>query len=359
MVTEDEIVAALGCVREAGGDVGDVRAHARMLLACGHTICAWEDGQPVSFAIYQDDAAETLINLVWTSPTRRSRGYATSLLQQLIHKRPRPVSMKVHRRNISARRLCKKLGLSLEAESGEFECWAIGRRIAIMQPYCFPYIGYLQLIGASDIFVFYDDVNFIKRGRINRNSILVNRQAHTFSIPVSDASQNRLILETRPSNVASWRDAFLRTLEMAYKRAPFFAETSSLVAATLDSQPESIADLAITWLEKLDTYTRGNGRFLRSSRFAPESKGMEKSERLIYITRKLSGSRYINMPGGKKLYDKKRFLQDRICLDFLVPKVETYCQFGGSFIPALSSIDVLMFNSPEQVRRLIAGYGVE
>jgi len=66
-------------------------------------------------------------------------------------------------------------------------------RIAIMQPYVFPFIGYFQLISAVDKFVLYDDVNYINRGWINRNNLLVNGVPYLFSIPLKHASQNRLI----------------------------------------------------------------------------------------------------------------------------------------------------------------------
>ena len=58
-------------------------------------------------------------------------------------------------------------------------------KTAIMQPYIFPYIGYYQLIDAVDQFIIFDDVNFIKRGWINRNNILLNKNKHLFSIPLS------------------------------------------------------------------------------------------------------------------------------------------------------------------------------
>ena len=46
-------------------------------------------------------------------------------------------------------------------------------RIAVMQPYFLPYIGYWQLLRAVDTFVVLDDVNYINRGWINRNRIAV------------------------------------------------------------------------------------------------------------------------------------------------------------------------------------------
>ena len=68
-------------------------------------------------------------------------------------------------------------------------------KIAIMQPYIFPYIGYFQLINAVDTFVFYDDVKFIKRGWINRNKILVNGEESLITFPCIKVSQNKEIRE--------------------------------------------------------------------------------------------------------------------------------------------------------------------
>ena len=66
-------------------------------------------------------------------------------------------------------------------------------KLGIMQPYFMPYLGYWQLINAVDKYVLLDDVNFIMRGYINRNNILINGASHLFSIPLVKPSQNKLI----------------------------------------------------------------------------------------------------------------------------------------------------------------------
>ena len=79
------------------------------------------------------------------------------------------------------------------------------KKIAIMQPYFFPYIGYFQLINAVDIFVFYDDVNFIKKGWVNRNNVLVNGQAKLITVPLEGASQNLLINQINLTITNKWK----------------------------------------------------------------------------------------------------------------------------------------------------------
>ena len=85
-------------------------------------------------------------------------------------------------------------------------------KLAVMQPYLFPYIGYFQLIYAVDKFVLYDDVNYINKGWINRNNILVNGKGNLFTIPLKDASQNKLINEIYVSDEPKWKINFLQVI---------------------------------------------------------------------------------------------------------------------------------------------------
>ena len=91
-------------------------------------------------------------------------------------------------------------------------------KTVIMQPYLFPYLGYWQMISSADVFVLFDDVNFIKRGWINRNNILLNGQAHLFTLPLVEASQNKLIKDINVTPEDKEKQKILKTIEMAYKK---------------------------------------------------------------------------------------------------------------------------------------------
>jgi hypothetical protein len=110
-------------------------------------------------------------------------------------------------------------------------------KLAVMQPYFLPYIGYWQLIAAVDRFVVLDDVAFIHRGWIHRNRILVNGTPHLFTLPVSGASQNRLICEMERTDADVWHLNFRKTLRQSYGRAAHFDETMNL-QETLLANPE-------------------------------------------------------------------------------------------------------------------------
>ena len=94
--------------------------------------------------------------------------------------------------------------------------------IAIMQPYFLPYIGYFQLLNAVDTFVLYDDVSFINRGWVNRNNLLLGGKPYLFTIPLANASQNRLIHEVQISQDTAWGKKTLKTFQQAYQKAPEF-----------------------------------------------------------------------------------------------------------------------------------------
>ena len=96
-------------------------------------------------------------------------------------------------------------------------------KLAIMQPYFFPYIGYFQLINAVDKFVFYDDVNFIKGGWINRNRILVNGEIKFFTVPITGVSSFKKTKETRikRDQFFQWKKKCLKLLSRIMVKRSF------------------------------------------------------------------------------------------------------------------------------------------
>jgi hypothetical protein len=108
-------------------------------------------------------------------------------------------------------------------------------RLAVMQPYIFPYLGYYQLVKAVDTFVFFDDVNFINKGWINRNNILLQNESFRFTVPLNKASQNRLINEIEISDYSKWRKDFLKLILSNYKKAPCFDFTYNWLEVFLSS----------------------------------------------------------------------------------------------------------------------------
>lgn len=231
-------------------------------------------------------------------------------------------------------------------------------KIAIMQPYVFPYIGYFQLIQSVDKFVFYDDVNYIKKGWVNRNRIMVNNEANLFTIPVLKASQNKLINETKLGIDKKWLNQFYSTLEHSYKKAPYYKETIKLIQDVLNQSHANISDLATTSVTTITNHLGLLTVFEKSSITYPQTKGMEKANRLIEICHLNNANTYINPSGGKELYDKAYFKAKNIDLFFIENQLSTYQQFSSTFIPGLSIIDIMMFNSKNKILDSLFSYKI-
>lgn len=224
-----------------------------------------------------------------------------------------------------------------------------------MQPYIFPYIGYFQLIRAVDKFVFFDDVNYIKKGWVNRNQILVNKKSHLFTVPLKAASQNILINKVKLApEYLKWRDKFLTTVKQSYKKAPFFAEIFDLIVTSLNHK-DNIRDLCFQSTKLLLNYLGLNTNIECSSSKYRNAHLIGK-ERILDICKKEKCSTYINSIRGVELYDFQDFKNKGLVLKFIKTKPLNYKQFENVFVPNLSIIDVLMFNGKKNTLEIIDNY---
>ena len=230
-------------------------------------------------------------------------------------------------------------------------------RIAVMQPYIFPYLGYFQLLNAVDRFVFFDDVNFIKKGWIHRNQLLVSGQKHRFSVPLQRASQNRPINETylHPAGYEQWRNTFLKTVHQNYRQAPCFPATYALLSQVLGRTHETIAELAIDSIESVARYAGLKTDFARSSSLSYD-RSQKGQGKIMAICQQQKATAYVNPIGGTELYDATTFASHNVALYFIKSAEVSYPQQGSDFVPHLSMIDVLMFNDVSQINQLLAQY---
>jgi len=226
------------------------------------------------------------------------------------------------------------------------------KKIAIMQPYFFPYLGYFSLIKSVDQHVIYDDVQFIKGGWINRNYVLINRQKNLFSIRLRKAGANRLI------NQIEIIDDFLKfqkMLRMAYGKAPYKKPVLDLVARICAYPNKNLAAFVGNSLREIVEYLNIRNSLVFSS-LIKKGNAQKAQDKVIAICRELQGTIYINSIGGQSLYDGPNFSRHGIELKFIKVRPVTYMQFGKAFVPNLSIIDALMFNSVENVRAMLDAF---
>jgi WbqC-like protein family len=224
-----------------------------------------------------------------------------------------------------------------------------GRRVAVMQPYLFPYLGTFQLARHVDRYVFFDDVAFIKKGYIHRNAVLLDGQAHAFTAPVRQASQNRSIAEH--DYLGDWQP-LLALLQRAYAKAPQFDAVFALVQRVLLQGPVNVARMNAHAMAAVFGYLNlpFDHGFASAHALPPD---LRASARVRAVCRAEGATTYINPAGGRALYDAADFERDGLLLRFCSMRPLQYVQRASAFVPNLSMLDVLMQCPPAQVVELL------
>lgn len=225
-------------------------------------------------------------------------------------------------------------------------------KLAVMQPYLFPYIGYFQLVYASDLFLIYDDVAYIKQGYINRNNILSPNGTTRFTVPVLGGSPNKLISDLEFSKDVA---KILKTIEQSYLKTPYFEDVFPIVKQAFEYDDRSIASVCKKSYEEIFSYLGVEKQFKKTSEIDYD-RSESARDRLISLCHQFRADCYINAPGGRKLYSKPDFAQKGIDLRFVDSLPVEYPQGGSDFVPNLSVIDMLMNCSPEMVLNIMKNY---
>lgn len=228
-------------------------------------------------------------------------------------------------------------------------------KVVIMQPYLFPYLGYWQMIALSDIFVLFDDVNYIKRGWINRNNILLNNQPHLFTLPLLSASQNKKINEIYITNNNKEKLKLLKMFECAYKKAPFFNDVYPMLHQIIMHNQECLSHFLMHQFQVIFNYLGITSRLVFSSEIN-KNNSLKAQAKILDICKTLNATQYINAIGGQMLYNKEEFNRHGIILSFIKMRNISYRQFDSSFVPYLSMIDILMFNNKSSTKKLLTEF---
>lgn len=225
-------------------------------------------------------------------------------------------------------------------------------KLAIMQPYFMPYIGYFQTMAAVDTYVVYDDVQYIKGGWVSRNNIIIGGEKKMFTIILKGASPNKLFNEVE---IGDDFKKFERLLQSAYAKAPYFSEIMPLLHTIFTYDEKSLGKFLLHSYQVLLDYWEIRTKLVLSSELEKDGT-LRGQEKVLNICKNLHATEYYNAIGGQELYDKKVFAEHGVKLGFVQTQVESYPQFAPEFIPNLSIIDVLMHNGKAGTKQLLNAY---
>ena len=235
-------------------------------------------------------------------------------------------------------------------------------KVAIMQPYTFPYIGYFQLINYVDKWVIFDDTQYISKGWINRNRMLhpdVKKEWQYFTVPVKKHSRESRINNIEINDNLEWRDELLRKLTSYKKKAPFYAETVEFIGDCINFKCSSLSEWVVYTLKSTCNYLEVPFEY---SIFSKENINTKKithaGQWALEISSVMDAEEYVNPPGGYSIFDENEFLAKNIKLRFLKPNLKPYVQRRGYFVPGLSIIDVMMWNDKDRIHQMLTDYEI-
>lgn len=234
----------------------------------------------------------------------------------------------------------------------------MSKTIAMMQPYLFPYLGYFQLIAASDLFVLGDDLQYVKGSWVNRNRVLVNGEPKFITFPLKKDFHTLNINQRYLSDdIQDELSRMIRMISLSYSRAPFFSEVLPWLEQVMRYPQTNLARYAENAIRETCAYLHITTPVLRSSdlHLPPP---VDHQDRVIQTMKVLGGNSYINPIGGRSLYSPDYFMSRGIQLSFHRIDAIEYKQLKSPFVANLSIIDLLMFNGVDQIRTMLRKFSL-
>ena len=225
--------------------------------------------------------------------------------------------------------------------------------LASNQPYFLPYIGYWQLINAADVFEICDDFNYIKGGWVNRNRILINGQAGFYNIEINHATSNKKINELYLADFSVEKK--LKQIQNSYSRSPYFESCMELMNRIFSCPDRNLADFLTFSIREICAYLGISTKIIRSSEYVHD-RSLKKQYGIFDSCKLLGMDTYYNAIGGMELYSFEEFHENGLQLAFLKTGNVCYRQFGHNFVPNLSILDVMMFNSVPVIQEMLEQY---
>jgi hypothetical protein len=225
-------------------------------------------------------------------------------------------------------------------------------KLAIMQPYFLPYIGYFQLIAGVDLFIVYDNIKYTKKGWINRNRMLQNGKDVMFSLPLKTDSDYLDVCQRELSTDFN-RNGLLNQFKGAYRRAPYFEQTFPLIEEIVHHGNANLFQFLQHSIVKTCKHLGITTKIKNSSEIAVDH-ALKNQDKVLALCEAVAATTYVNAIGGMELYSKDTFRDKGIDLKFIQSNPFEYPQLGDAFVPWLSITDVMMFNPLETIQDCIS-----
>ncbi len=216
-----------------------------------------------------------------------------------------------------------------------------------MQPTYLPWLGYFDMIDQVDTFVFFDDVQLVKRSWGVRNRIKTANGELMLTVPIrkTKSREETLYSNAKINYEENWIPKHLNSIKRAYSKSTYFHEVFTVLENLISAEYNSMAELNISIIKNIAIKLGITTNFLRSS----ELEGIKgnKDERLVSVCKKINADYYLSARGSAEYIERNNpggaFSINGIELYYHNYEHPQYNQLFGDFIPFMSVID-LLFN---------------
>lgn len=225
----------------------------------------------------------------------------------------------------------------------------------VHQPEYLPWMGFFDKLARCDIFVVYDDAQFVHGGFHNRNRIRTCKGWRWITIPIVH-NHPQMIKDVKISG-SKWREEHLQVLIQNYEKSPFFNNYFPIIEKALNSNHEFLIDLNMHLIQNVAEILKINPKTMRSSEFSYY--GKEKTEKLVSMCRFLGSDTYLSGNGGRAYVNEKAFAEANIKLQWHNYNHPLYKQQFEGFEPNMSIVDLLFNMGPYAKEVLLSGGTIE
>lgn len=227
-------------------------------------------------------------------------------------------------------------------------------KVVISQPMFFPWVGMFEQIRLSDVFVYYQDVQFSKGSFTNRVQIKTAQGVKWLTVPLENVSLGQAIDEVKVNDSTNWRKQHLDFLKQAYAKAPYCKQMLALVESVYSRKVESIGMLSrLSQDVCCEYYGLDVGRRFIDVRKL-EIKGAS-SQRVLDVVKALKGDRYITGLGARNYLDHQLFEEAEILVEYMKYEKAVYPQLHGEFTPYVSILDLIANVGKEGIESIRSG----
>lgn len=218
-----------------------------------------------------------------------------------------------------------------------------------------PYLGFFEKILVSDLFVLVDDTQFVKRGAfgwIHRNRILGPNGPMWLTVPVKTHDRYyQKIAEVEINQAQNWQRKHLRSIEIAYRKSPFFKDFFPKLENIYQQKWEYLLSLSQEIIIAILDYLEIKIPVILSSELGIEGEG---SDYVLQLAQKSKATHYLSGMHGKDYLDLNKFAEAKMNLIFQDFKCLEYPQpWSETFVSHLSTIDAIFLTGKEGTRQLL------